>query len=225
MAKAACPWRLVARRLSAVGGGRTAEQTLDQGRGLRGHGSRPAHESSGCCTSGMNNPRRDDLRRTHPAKQSRKRRRGRVTTATSARRAARCTSPWTRSAIFSRWWSRPPTSRSVHRWMRWSSRSRKRANRSVELAYVDQGYTGKKAAKAAAAHGIAFGGRQAWPRPSAASCSCPGAGVVERSFAWLARFRRLSRDYERLPTTLAGLHWLAFACLLLNNLFRINAQS
>ena len=53
----------------------------------------------------------------------------------------------------------------------------------------------------------------------------PRRWVVERSFAWLARFRRLSRDYERLPTTLAGLHWLAFACLLLGNLFRINPQS
>ena len=48
----------------------------------------------------------------------------------------------------------------------------------------------------------------------------PRRWVVERSFAWLARFRRLSRDYERLPTTLAGLHWLAFGSLLLSNLFK-----
>ena len=40
-----------------------------------------------------------------------------------------------------------------------------------------------------------------------------------------ARFRRLARDHERLSTTLVGLHWLAFACLLLSNLFRINPQS
>ena len=53
----------------------------------------------------------------------------------------------------------------------------------------------------------------------------PRRWVVERSFAWLARFRRLSRDYERLPTTLAGLHWLAFTCLLLGNLFRGSPQS
>ncbi|WP_143137260.1 transposase, partial [Burkholderia ubonensis] len=39
--------------------------------------------------------------------------------------------------------------------------------------------------------------------------------VVERSFAWAARFRRLARDYERLPHTLAGFHFLAFACLML----------
>ena len=42
--------------------------------------------------------------------------------------------------------------------------------------------------------------------------------VVERSFAWAARFRRLARDYERLPETLAGLHFIAFACLLLSRL-------
>src|SRR6266496_1102278 len=39
--------------------------------------------------------------------------------------------------------------------------------------------------------------------------------VVERSFAWTTRFRRLVRDYERLPETLAGLHFLAFAMLML----------
>ena len=39
--------------------------------------------------------------------------------------------------------------------------------------------------------------------------------VVERSFAWAARFRRLARDYERLASTLAGYHWLAFALLML----------
>jgi transposase len=42
----------------------------------------------------------------------------------------------------------------------------------------------------------------------------PRRWVVERSFAWLARFRRLARDYERLPETLAGLHVLAFAILM-----------
>src|SRR5437763_529570 len=38
--------------------------------------------------------------------------------------------------------------------------------------------------------------------------------VVERSFAWAARFRRLARDYERLPETLAGQHFIAFAIVL-----------
>jgi transposase len=39
--------------------------------------------------------------------------------------------------------------------------------------------------------------------------------VVERMPAWLNRFRRLAKDYERLPETVVGLHFVAFACLLL----------
>jgi transposase len=42
----------------------------------------------------------------------------------------------------------------------------------------------------------------------------PRRWVVERSFGWIARFRRLARDYERLPETLKGLHFLAFAMLM-----------
>jgi transposase len=44
----------------------------------------------------------------------------------------------------------------------------------VELAFVDQGYTGAPAAEAADAHGIAL---ESCPRPSAASCCCPAAGA------------------------------------------------
>jgi transposase len=40
--------------------------------------------------------------------------------------------------------------------------------------------------------------------------------VLERDFAWAARFRRLARDYERLPAVLAGLHFVAFAGLMLH---------
>ena len=43
---------------------------------------------------------------------------------------------------------------------------------------------------------------------------------VERSFAWAARFRRLARDYERLPQSFTGLHWLALLTLLLSSLFK-----
>jgi transposase len=42
----------------------------------------------------------------------------------------------------------------------------------------------------------------------------PRRWVVERSQAWVGRFRRLARDYERLTECLAGLHYLAFACIL-----------
>ena len=53
----------------------------------------------------------------------------------------------------------------------------------------------------------------------------PRRWVVERSFAWVARFRRLARDYERLLETLAGLHFLAFAILLLKRFVELMAQS
>ena len=38
---------------------------------------------------------------------------------------------------------------------------------------------------------------------------------MERSFGWLARNRRLSLDFERLPKVLAGLHFVVFAMLIL----------
>jgi len=44
---------------------------------------------------------------------------------------------------------------------------------------------------------------------------------VERSFGWASRFRRLARDYERLPETLAGLHYLAFAILMLKRFIEL----
>jgi transposase len=43
----------------------------------------------------------------------------------------------------------------------------------------------------------------------------PKRWVVERSFAWAARFRRLAKDYERLPDVLRGLNFLVFAILML----------
>ena len=46
----------------------------------------------------------------------------------------------------------------------------------------------------------------------------PRRWVVERSFAWMARFRRLVRDYERLSDTLAGMHFIAFTYRMLRRL-------
>jgi transposase len=45
----------------------------------------------------------------------------------------------------------------------------------------------------------------------------------ERSFGRMSRFRRLARDYERLPETLAGLHFLAFVILMLKNVAQVLA--
>ncbi|WP_240464617.1 transposase, partial [Burkholderia cenocepacia] len=43
----------------------------------------------------------------------------------------------------------------------------------------------------------------------------PRGWVAERSFGWASQFRRLARDYERLPETLAGLHFVVSAMLVL----------
>lgn len=93
---------------------------------------------------------------------------------------------------------------------------------NVQLAYVDQGYTGETPAAAAQAHGI----RLEVVKHTEAKRGfvlLPRRWVVERSFAWAARFRRLARDYERLAATLAGYHWLAFAMLMLQSLFAKSA--
>ncbi len=50
-----------------------------------------------------------------------------------------------------------------------------------------------------------------------ASCCCQD-GVVERSFAWAARFRRLARNYERLDANLKDFHDIAFASLITTRL-------
>ena len=80
---------------------------------------------------------------------------------------------------------------------------------TVKLAYVDQGYTGETPAKAAAAEGIALEVVKL-PEAKRGFVLLPRRWVVERSFAWATRCRRLVKDYERYAETLAGLHVVAF---------------
>src|SRR5262249_13843996 len=68
---------------------------------------------------------------------------------------------------------------------------------AVEVAFVDQGYTGDAPAADAAAHGIRLEVVKL-PEAKRGFVLLPRRWVVERSFAWAARFRRLARDYERL---------------------------
>ena len=85
---------------------------------------------------------------------------------------------------------------------------------SVTLAFVDQGYTGDVPVEAAQKEGIRL---EVVKLPAAKKgfVLLPRRWVVERSFAWATRFRRLAKDYERLPETLAGLHFVVFAILML----------
>jgi len=85
---------------------------------------------------------------------------------------------------------------------------------SIKVAYVDQGYTGESAKEAAQEEGIVL---EVVKHTEAKKgfVLLPKRWVVERSFAWTSRFRRLARDYERLPETLAGLHFVVFVGLML----------
>jgi transposase len=79
---------------------------------------------------------------------------------------------------------------------------------TVELIYVDQGCTGDKAAEAARAQGVEL----CVVKLSEAKKGfvlLPKRWVVERSFAWMTRCRRLVKDYERYAETLVGFHLVA----------------
>lgn len=84
---------------------------------------------------------------------------------------------------------------------------------TVEVAFVDHGYTGAQPAAAAAAHGIRLEVVKL-PQAKRGFVLLPRRWVVERSFAWLSRFRRLARDQERLAEVLKGFHLLAFSMLM-----------
>ena len=82
------------------------------------------------------------------------------------------------------------------------------------LAWADQSYTGEQARQDAQASEIDL---QIVKLPEARKgfVLLPRRWVVERSFGWLSRFRRLSRDFERLPQVLASLHFVVVAILML----------
>lgn len=85
---------------------------------------------------------------------------------------------------------------------------------TVNLVYADQGYTGGGPAEAARANGMVLQVIRT-AEAKRGFVLLPRRWVVERSFAWAARFRRLARDYERLPQTVTGLHFVAFVTLML----------
>ncbi len=88
---------------------------------------------------------------------------------------------------------------------------------SVEIAFVDAGYTGDAPAEAAKEHGIRL---EVVKLEDGETRLCPGFrddGLSNATRAWTTRFRRLVRAYERLPAPLAGLHLVVFACLMLHH--------
>ena len=90
---------------------------------------------------------------------------------------------------------------------------------SVEVAFVDQGYTGddlKQDAKEAGIELIVV----KLPEAKKGFVLLPRRWVVECSFAWTARFRRLASDFERAPETFRSFHFLASAILMLQTFVR-----
>lgn len=94
----------------------------------------------------------------------------------------------------------------------------------VEICFVDQGYTGEEPKQVAAELGMHLEVVKL-PDAKRGFVLLPRRWVVERSFAWMTRFRRLARDFERLPETLAGFHYLAFACLMLPKVINLLQSS
>lgn len=89
--------------------------------------------------------------------------------------------------------------------------------KTIEIAYVEEGYTDEECAAQAAEQGVRLEVvKLAQTRHG--FVLLPHRWIVERSFAWASRFRRLSRDYERLSSSFAAFHWLAFAGLMLSAL-------
>jgi transposase len=121
----------------------------------------------------------------------------------SARRLLRCTSP---------------------RWHTSKSRSEKliRLFPFIERIFADGSYRGPKAAQAATRTGT-------WKleivdRPDHARFEVlPKRWIVERTIAWLSRFRRLMRDFQRYAGTVASFIRLAMIRIMLRRLTRSNA--
>lgn len=95
---------------------------------------------------------------------------------------------------------------------------------NVEVAYADQGYTGDDAAKAAAVDGVELVVVKRPPGEKGFTL-LPKRWVVERSFGWMARCRRLLRDFERIGEVLTGYHMVAFVCIMLHQVSQLLSGS
>jgi transposase len=90
---------------------------------------------------------------------------------------------------------------------------------TINTIFADQGYTGAVPEEEVAQEGINLVVVK-HPKPKRGFVLLPRRWVVERTFAWMANFRRLNRDYERLEETLQSLHLGAHAITLLARAMR-----
>ena len=134
--------------------------------------------------------------------------------APSAARAPRCTWRWTHRTTLLPLRSTLATTDDRTQVGQLAQAVRVVTGRSVPLAYVDQGHTGDEPAEAARARGIALAiVRLSRGQARLRAAAAPPSGRA--LLAWSARLCRLARDDGRLPQTLAGLHLVAFATLML----------
>ena len=87
----------------------------------------------------------------------------------------------------------------------------------LRLLFADAGYQGDAAACAAAAQGLRL---EIVKRPAGAQGFhlLPRRWVIERTFAWLGRNRRLAKDFERLIESSTAMAMLAIIQLLARRL-------
>lgn len=88
---------------------------------------------------------------------------------------------------------------------------------SVRHIFADCGYRGQLVGIAKSAWGIVIEVVKK-PPDQQGFAVIPRRWVVERTFSWLMRFRRLARDYERLPATHEAVVKWAMVAIMLNRL-------
>ena len=88
----------------------------------------------------------------------------------------------------------------------------------IERVFADGGYQGPKAAKAAALAGTWIIDIVKRLDTAVGFEVLPKRWIVERTFAWISRCRRLARDFERYGTTVAAFVRLAMIRIMLRRL-------
>jgi len=90
----------------------------------------------------------------------------------------------------------------------------------LENIFADAGYAGEKAAKAIAAFGSWILEIVKRPADAQGFLVLPRRWVVERTFAWLCRNRRLAKDFETLTASATAYLYAASIMLLIRRLAR-----
>lgn len=92
----------------------------------------------------------------------------------------------------------------------------------LELIWVDQGYQGARFKQAV--ENLSSATVEVMKRQGKGFQLLARRWVVERTFAWLIKKRRLVVDYEKLPETSESLIYLAMVHLMLKRLANYQAQ-